>query len=37
MLGGLTLLVKKDLVTPLDIPVDQALKLSVTAWVKAKK
>jgi uncharacterized membrane protein len=36
MLGGITVLVAKDKVKKVDIPVDQALKLSVTAWIKAK-
>ena len=35
MLGGLTVLIEKDKVKKVDIPVDQALKLSVTAWIKA--
>ena len=37
MLGGLTLLVEPEKVQKVDIPVDQAIKLSVTAWIKAKK
>ena len=36
MLGGITLLVSRDKVKKVDIPVDQALKLSVTAWIKAQ-
>lgn len=36
MLGGITVLVPRDKVKKIDIPVDQALKLSVTAWIKAK-
>jgi uncharacterized membrane protein len=36
MLGGLTLLVPRDQVVKVDMPVDQAIKLSVTAWIKAK-
>ncbi len=36
MLGGITVLISKDKVKKVDIPVDQALKLSVTAWIKAK-
>jgi uncharacterized membrane protein len=36
MLGGFTVLIDKDKVKKVDIPVDQALKLSVTAWIKAK-
>jgi uncharacterized membrane protein len=35
MLGGITLLIQKDRVKKVDIPVEQALKLSVTAWIKA--
>lgn len=35
MLGGVTMLIEKDKVRKVDIPVDQALKLSVTAWIKA--
>lgn len=35
MLGGMTLIVGKDKIRKVDIPVDQALKLSVTAWIKA--
>ena len=37
MLGGLTLLVPRDQVQKVDMPVDQALKLSVTAWIKARE
>lgn len=36
MLGGITLLVKKEKLVKVDMPVDQALKLSVTAWIKAE-
>lgn len=36
MLGGITVLISRDKVKSVDIPVDQALKLSVTAWIKAK-
>jgi uncharacterized membrane protein len=36
MLGGITVLVPREKVKKIDIPVDQALKLSVTAWIKAK-
>lgn len=32
--GGLTYLVAKDKVTPVDIPVDRALSLALTGWVK---
>lgn len=35
MLGGMTILIEKEKVKMVDIPVDQALKLSVTAWIKA--
>jgi uncharacterized membrane protein len=36
MLGGFTILIEKDKVKKVDIPVDQALKLSLTAWIKVK-
>ena len=36
MLGGLTILIERDKVKKVDIPVEQALKLSVTAWIKAR-
>ncbi|MGE3609892.1 MAG: DUF502 domain-containing protein [Bacteriovoracaceae bacterium] len=35
MLGGITILIDRDKVKKVDIPVDQALKLSVTSWIKA--
>jgi uncharacterized membrane protein len=35
MLGGITVLVDRHKVVKVDIPVDQAIKLSVTAWIKA--
>lgn len=35
MLGGVTVLIEKDKVQKIDMAVDQALKLSVTAWIKA--
>ncbi len=35
MLGGMTILIERDKVEVIDMPVDQALKLSVTAWIKA--
>jgi uncharacterized membrane protein len=37
MLGGITILIEREKVKKVDIPVDQALKLSVTAWIKAKE
>lgn len=37
MLGGMTLIVSRDKMKIVDIPVDQALKLSVTAWIKAQE
>lgn len=37
MLGGVTLVVPKERVKKVDMPVDQALKLSVTAWIKASE
>ena len=36
MLGGMTILIERDKVEHVDMPVDQALKLSVTAWIKAQ-
>jgi uncharacterized membrane protein len=35
MLGGLTVIVAREKVRKVDLQVDQALKLSVTAWIKA--
>ena len=37
MLGGMTLIVPKDKVRKVDMAVDQALKLSVTAWIKSNE
>jgi uncharacterized membrane protein len=36
MLGGITVLIEPSKVEHVDIPVDVALKLSVTSWIKAK-
>ncbi|MFN8945204.1 MAG: DUF502 domain-containing protein [Pseudobdellovibrionaceae bacterium] len=36
-LGGLSLLVNRNQITPVNIPVDRALSLALTAWVKAPK
>lgn len=36
MLGGITVLVDPNKVEKVDMPVDVALKLSVTSWIKAK-
>jgi uncharacterized membrane protein len=36
MLGGITLVVDKDKVIDLDIPVERALKLGLTAWIKVR-
>lgn len=36
MLGGITVLIERDKVQKVDMAVDQALKLSVTAWIKAE-
>jgi uncharacterized membrane protein len=35
MLGGITVLIDRDKVTKVDMKVEEALKLSVTAWIKA--
>lgn len=37
MLGGMTYIVSRDKIRNINIPVDQALKLSVTAWIKASE
>jgi uncharacterized membrane protein len=37
MLGGMTVLVPADKVRKVDVPVDQAIKLSVTAWIKKRE
>jgi len=36
MLGGITILIDRDKLKKVDMKVDQALKLSVTAWIKAE-
>lgn len=36
-LGGLTFLVPKNRITPVDIPVERAMSLALTAWVKTKE
>ena len=36
-LGGLSMVVSRNQVIPVDIPVDRALSLALTAWVKAPK
>jgi len=36
MFGGVTKLISKDQVKEIDIPVDQALKLALTGWVKTE-
>lgn len=33
--GGITFLVPRDRITPVDLPVDRALSLAITAWVKS--
>lgn len=37
MLGGFTTIVPKSSVTEIDMPVERALKLAVTGWIKADK
>lgn len=37
MLGGITVLIEPSKVEKVDIPVDVALKLSVTSWIKARE
>lgn len=36
MLGGITVLIERDKVKKVDMKVEEALKLSVTAWIKAE-
>ena len=36
-LGGYTLLVPRNRLTPLDIPIEKAMSLAITGWVKAEK
>lgn len=35
--GGITFLVPKNKITPVDLPIDRALSLALTAWVKASE
>ena len=37
MLGGFTAIVPRSSVTEIDIPVEQAIKLAITGWIKADK
>lgn len=37
MLGGFTAIVPRNSVTEVDIPVEQAIKLAITGWIKADK
>jgi uncharacterized membrane protein len=36
-LGGFTLLVPRSRITPIDIPIERAMSLAITGWVKADK
>lgn len=36
-LGGFTLMVPRSRVTPLDMPIEKAMSLAITGWVKAEK
>lgn len=36
-LGGFTILVNKDKIKPVDMPVEKAMSLAITGWVKAEK
>ncbi|WP_413575063.1 DUF502 domain-containing protein [Bdellovibrio sp. HCB290] len=36
-LGGFTLLVPRNRITPIDIPIEKAMSLAITGWVKAEK
>jgi uncharacterized membrane protein len=37
MIGGFTVLVNRDSVKEIDIPVEKAIKLAITGWIKADK
>jgi len=37
MLGGFTTIVPRSSVTEVDIPVEQAIKLAITGWIKSQK
>lgn len=37
MLGGFTTIVPRSAITPVDIPVESAIKLAITGWIKAEK
>ena len=37
MLGGFTAIVPRSAVTEVDIPVERAIKLAITGWIKADK
>ena len=36
-LGGYTMLIPKNKLTAVDIPVEKAMSLAITGWVKAEK
>lgn len=36
-LGGFTLMVPRSRITPLDMPIEKAMSLAITGWVKAEK
>jgi uncharacterized membrane protein len=36
-LGGFTLMVPRERITPLDMPIEKAMSLAITGWVKADK
>lgn len=36
-LGGVTLLIPRDLITPVDMPIEKAMSLAITGWVKIEK
>ncbi|QDK38370.1 DUF502 domain-containing protein [Bdellovibrio sp. NC01] len=36
-LGGFTLMVPRSKITPLDMPIEKAMSLAITGWVKAEK
>jgi len=34
-LGGMTFLISRDMITPIDMPLERAMSLAITGWVKA--
>lgn len=36
-LGGITLLIPREMITPIDMPIEKAMSLAITGWVKLDK